>query len=133
MSYVDLQAEWLRPPGSRAVATRMIEELDKLPAATIRKVDNKQLRQMAGKLHKKYGSASKKFGPAREDLMNLLEIVASKGLKGLRDAVGRKEFLLTIAAIGLSPTIFRLSSQGDGPIQEKWRRPIPFALLLPRI
>ena len=34
---------------------------------------------------------------------------------------------------GISPNTFYKWKAKYGPIQEKWRRPTPFALLLPRI
>ena len=113
MSYVDLQSEWLKAPGSRAVTNRMMAELDKLGAAGFKRLDQKNIRQAAGDIHKVYASKAKKGESVREDLMNLLTIVRDKGLAGLRKAVKAKEFLPSIAAIGLAPTVYRMSQPAD--------------------
>ena len=45
---------------------------------------------------------------------------------------GRKKAIVALAR-RLAVVMHRMWMDGTGPIQEKWRRPTPFALLLPRI
>jgi hypothetical protein len=113
MSYFDIQAEWLQSPGSGAVTNKMMAELDKLGSAGFKRLDQKNIRQAAGDLEQIFRSKAKKGEPVREDLMNLLQIVKDKGLAGLRKAVKAKEFLPSLAAIGLAPTIYRMSQPAD--------------------
>jgi hypothetical protein len=75
--------------------------------------DQKNIPQAAGDLEQIFRSKAKKGEPVREDLMNLLQIVKDKGLAGLRKAVKAKEFLPSLAAIGLAPTIYRMSQPAD--------------------
>ena len=114
MSYVDLQSEWLRPPGSGAVTQRVMDALGKLSAKDLKRLDSKDLHRAAGDLHKIYSGQAKKGEPVRADLMNMLAIVRDSGLAGLRAALGKKEFLPALAAIGLAPTVYQMSRQEAG-------------------
>ncbi len=114
MSYVDLQSEWLRPPGSGAVTQRVMDALGKLSAKDLKRLDKKDLHRAAGDLHKLYSGQAKKGEPVRADLMNMLAIVRDSGLAGLRAALGKKEFLPALAAIGLVPTVYQMSRQEAG-------------------
>ena len=114
MNYVDLTKEWRQAPGSRKVNQRMIDEIDKLSAKDIKNLDGREIRQAAGDIYKVYEGLAKNGEPLRGDLMNLLEIVRDKGLAGLRQALGNKAFLPSIAAIGLAPTVYQLAQQEGG-------------------
>jgi hypothetical protein len=114
MSYFDLESEWLKAPGSRAVTHRMMDELGKLSKADFKAIDQKNIRQAAGDIHKLYASKAKKGEPVRADLMNLLATVRDKGFAGLRKALrSNSAFLPTLAAIGLAPTLYRISRPAD--------------------
>ncbi|MPZ33462.1 MAG: hypothetical protein GEV13_21135 [Rhodospirillales bacterium] len=59
MSYVDLSTEWLKPPGSRDITRRMLDEVERLNNVTpggLATMDNAELREAAGKLHTIYDS-----------------------------------------------------------------------------
>jgi hypothetical protein len=122
MSYIDLQSEWLRAPGSGAVTQRVMDALGKLSAKDLKRLDKKDLHRAAGDLHKLYSGQAKKgevaYGPSstpvRADLMNMLAIVRDSGLAGLRAALGRKEFVPALAAIGLAPTVYQMSRPEAG-------------------
>ena len=114
MSYVDLQSEWLRPPGSGAVTQRVMDALGKLSAKALKRLASKDLHTAAGDLQKIYSGHAKKGEPVRADLMNMLAIVRDSGLAGLRAALGKKEFLPALAAIGLAPTVYQMSRQEAG-------------------
>jgi hypothetical protein len=109
MNYPDLQAEWLRAPGSRQVTKRVVDELGKLGAKDFKRLDGPEIRSAAADIHKTYTRQAKAGEPVREDLMNYLSIVRDKGLAGLRAALDAKEFLPTLAAIGLAPQLYRMS------------------------
>ena len=115
MRYIDLQREWDRGyyrtgSGSGKVTRRMMAELDKLGAGDFNRLSN-DIKMPAADLYKLYAAQAKKGEPVRQDLMNLLKIVADKGLVGLKKAVGAKAFLPSLAAIGLAPSVYRKSQQ----------------------
>ena len=108
-NYPDLQAEWLRAPGSRRVTQRVVDELGKLSGTDFKRLDGPEIRSSAGDIHKIYTRQAKAGEPVRKDLMNYLSIVRDKGLAGLRAALDAKEFLPAITAIGLAPQLYRMS------------------------
>lgn len=112
-SNIDLSKEWKQPPGSRQVTQRMMDELDQLSAKDLKQLDGREIRLAATDLEAVYQAQAKKGEPVREDLMNMLSIIKDKGLTGLRAALGAKAFLPSLAAIGLAPTVYQLSSQGE--------------------
>ena len=113
MSYVDLSEEFANAPGSGAVTQRMVDELDKLSAKDFKKLDQPNVRIAARDLNK-IDEARKKAGePVREDLMRMREIVAEKGLTGLKEALKKGDFVPALAAIGLLPVLYEASGQVD--------------------
>jgi hypothetical protein len=111
--YVNYEPDWLQAPGSGSVTRKMFTYLDKLSKKAYAKLDGIEVRQMAEDLHTYYTRKAKsgEFGPAREDLMNMLTIVRDNGLEGLRKAVGSGAFVPTIAAIGLAPVLAKMSAE----------------------
>ncbi|NBO56663.1 MAG: hypothetical protein EBU84_19190, partial [Actinobacteria bacterium] len=91
--YVDYSSEWMRPPGSGAVTTKMLGNLSGLSAAEREALSN-AARQPAGDLYDLYQLTSKtRQAPVREDLMNLLKVLRDKGLPGLAAALAAGEAL----------------------------------------
>ena len=112
MNYVSLKDEWLQPPGTRVVTERMFNELKELSPSAFKRLDNVEVRQMAGDLGKLYRNRAKRTGDTiREDLLNMLDIVRDKGLAGLRIALDNKEFLPALGAIGLLPVVYQKHQQ----------------------
>lgn len=112
-TYTDLTDEWKAGEGSGAVAGKMVDKLNRLALTDFERLDNANLRRAAGDLYDMGEKAAKQGKIVRSDYQNMLRIVSTRGLKGLRDAVGKKEFLPAIAAIGLAPVLMRAYSE-DG-------------------
>ena len=99
---------------NQAVSKKMMGELDKLPPKVFNKLDNKEIRLLAKDLlDLNERTAAKNNLPTRKDHQNLLRIISEKGLKGLRAAIGTKELLPSIFAIGLGSQLYRQYSGSD--------------------
>lgn len=119
MNYVNLEKEFKAGVGSRQVTGRMIDELNKLTPKDFKRLDNSEIRQVAGDILSTYEQQAKKKGAqVRPDLMNMLRVVKDGGLAGLRKALDDPEQLLPVlAAIGLAPVLLQASdrkSSGEG-------------------
>ena len=88
--------------------------MDRLQIASLRRIDGREIRQAAADIEKIYLSQAKKGEPLRQDWMNMLSIIKTRGLAGLKAANKPGTFLPSIAALGLLPTVYGLSQQGEG-------------------
>jgi len=112
MNYVDLSKEWQAGAGSRQVTERMINELTQLTPERLVSLDNPELANSAGKLLDVYVKEQAQGGQVRPDLMNMLQIVRDKGLKGLQAALGDPAQLLpALTAIGLAPSVYESATE----------------------
>lgn len=112
MNYVDLSNEWQAGAGSRQVTKRMINELTQLTPERLVSLDNPELANSAGKLLDVYVKEQAQGGQVRPDLMNMLQIVRDKGLKGLQAALGDPAQLLpALTAIGLAPSVYESATE----------------------
>ena len=69
---------------------------------------------MAGDLEALNADTAKKQGfRLRDDVQNMLRIVKERRLAGLRAAVGAKEFLPSLASIGLASAVYRQAQRSD--------------------
>lgn len=113
MNYVDLSTEWLKPPGSRGVTGRMLDEIERLNSVSPRGLggmDNAELREAAGKLHAIYDSHARMGETVRPDLMNLLRIMSQDGIDGLKAAMRDNKQLLP--GLGLATLVPMLADDG---------------------
>ena len=112
--YFSLEGKLELPDGSGEVAQGIVDQLNNLSAADFKRLDNERIRELAAGLNKIDLARGKKGEPIREDIINMRRIIAEKGLAGLKAAVKAKEFLPSIAAIGILPALYgRLSAQSD--------------------
>ena len=113
MNYVDLSTEWLKPPGSRDVTRRMLNEIERLNSVRpggLAGMDNAELREAAGKLHAIYDSHAQMGQTVRPDLMNLLRIMSQDGIDGLKAAMRDNKQLLP--GLGLATLVPVLADDG---------------------
>lgn len=116
-TYFSLEGKLELPEGSGEVAQAIVDKLNNLSAADFKRLDNDRIRELAAGLNKIDLARGKKGEPIREDIINMRRIIAEKGLAGLKAAVKAKEFLPSIAAIGILPALYeRLSAQSDEDI-----------------
>jgi hypothetical protein len=109
-----VRGELNRGQGSGAVVREMFRHLDELTPAEFRRLDSSEVRTMAGDLAALNVDTAKKQGfPLRDDVQNMLRIVKERGLAGLRAAVGAREFLPSLAAIGLASSVYRQAQRSD--------------------
>lgn len=113
-TYFSLEGKLELPEGSGEVAQAIVDKLNNLSAADFKRLDNDRIRELAAGLNKIDLARGKKGEPIREDIINMRRIIAEKGLAGLKAAVKAKEFLPSLAAIGILPALYeRLSAQSD--------------------
>lgn len=85
-NYIDLSSEFAQPAGSGAVARRMVEATEKLPARR-RAALSEAAKQPAGDIFDIYQGLKEKGGVPREDLMNLLDVIRKYGIAGIPAAL----------------------------------------------
>ena len=81
--YVDYTGEWLGPQGSGAATRKMLGNFDRLSAAN-QSALSEASKVPAEELYSLYETAAKsKNYQTRDDLMNLLRVLSTKGLPGV--------------------------------------------------
>lgn len=103
-TYFDLEKAWKAGIGSRKVTKQVQEQLEKLKPSDLKKLDQPNVRQIAGDLYDYYEKKARTTKDVtRPDLMNYLKIIRDSGLAGLKKALADPNQLLpVIGALGLT-------------------------------
>jgi len=115
--YVDAMEAWKKKPGSGAVSTQMMNEINQMTPEQQAALDQ-SLREPAGGLHKLMSNYAKsKKLPMREDYLNLLATIRDHGLEGVRQGIKSGAFLPALAGAVLLPHLARASWQSPSSRQ----------------
>jgi hypothetical protein len=111
--YIGYEDQLKLAPGSGEATTKMFGYLDKLGKGDFAALD-KAVRKPAAELLDIYGKTAKGKGmPVREDVMQMLDILRTGGLTGLKAALESKSFLPTAAALAFLPSLLDKERSAD--------------------